>query len=115
MIEISNYIAKLGPIQTIIVKELRALIKSDFPQFKEEYKWSRPVYTLNDKDIAYILATQQGANFGLVTGAQLDDPKGLLEGTGKDMRHIKIHDLESLDREYIKQLVTQAVNAIQSI
>lgn len=72
---IDNYFAKLDPQQGEIAEKLRTLLLSGFPQLKEELKWSRPVYTLASKDVAYILTTKQGLNFGLIKGALLNDPK----------------------------------------
>lgn len=113
MEEVDNYIAKLDPAQSAIITELRSLVVANFPQLKEEFKWNQPVYTLNGKDVAYIVATKGGANFGLTKGAQLNDPKGLLEGTGKDMRHIKVASLDSIDLEYVEQLVDQAIEVAE--
>ena len=47
-------------------------------------------------------------NLGFMYGAELDDPEGLLEGTGKLLRHIKIRSLEELRRAAVKSLVEQA-------
>lgn len=108
MSDVDGYIAKLESKQAKIVEALRLLIASNFPQLSEEFKWSQPVYTLNGKDVAYIRATQRGANFGLTKGALLSDPKNALEGTGKEMRHVKVSNLEELDTEYLTQLLNQA-------
>lgn len=106
---IDTYIANLDPSQAEIVTKLRTIMTTDFTQLKEEFKWSRPVYTLQGKDVAYVLVTKQGVNFGFNRGALLSDPKKLLEGTGKDMRHLKIANVEKLDIAYVKQLINQAV------
>jgi uncharacterized protein YdeI (YjbR/CyaY-like superfamily) len=89
-------------------------VTSDFPLLKEEFKWNQPVYTLNGKDIAYIRSTQAGANFGLTNAVQLDDPEGLLEGTGKDMRHVKVVNPNSLDLNYVKRLIIQSLSQLES-
>lgn len=68
-----------------------------------------PVYTLNNQDVAYLQATKQGVDFGFNQGSRLDDPRRLLEGTGKNMRHIKVRDTDFLDLEYLKRLLSQAV------
>ncbi len=40
----------------------------------------------------------------------MKDPKGLLEGSGKGMRHIKVHTLKEIDNEYFTELVKQAAS-----
>lgn len=39
---------------------------------------------------AYILPYKSWVNLGFYQGVDLADPDGLLEGTGKKMRHVKI-------------------------
>lgn len=107
--EVDKYIDQLDPGQANILKTLRSEVISEFPQLNEKFKWSMPVYTLNDQDVTYFQATKQGVNFGFNQGSRLDDPQDLLEGTGKNMRHIKVHDTDSLDLEYLKELLSQAI------
>jgi hypothetical protein len=40
--------------------------------------------------------------------ASLNDPRGLLTGTGKDMRHIKVVSQADADLKYVAELVKQA-------
>ncbi len=46
--------------------------------------------------------------FGFYYGTELPDPEGLLEGTGRLMRHVKIRRPEDLDRPALRDLVTAA-------
>lgn len=41
-------------------------------------------------------------------GAFLDDPRGLLEGTGKRGRHVKVRPEQDLDERALAQLITTA-------
>lgn len=106
---VDEYIAKQEPLQADIARRLRSLITTNFPQLKEEYKWSMPVYTLHGKDVTYLKATKNGVNFGLNAGAHVNDPKNLMEGTGKDMRHIKVTNADVIDEDYFVDLLNQAV------
>lgn len=49
-----------------------------------------PTACVGDAAFAYVDAFSAHVNVGFYRGAQLDDPAGLLEGTGKMMRHVKI-------------------------
>jgi hypothetical protein len=44
------------------------------------------------------------------SGTKLDDPDGLLEGTGKRMRHVKIRSKADLRRKLLTSWIKQAAN-----
>jgi len=58
---------------------------------------------------AYIAVQSSHINLGFYHGASLADPTGLLEGTGKELRHIKINDLASAERAPVASLLRQAI------
>lgn len=47
----------------------------------------------------------------LFKGAHLDDPAGLLEGTGKNLRHVKVRSLKQFEerRKALQALIEQAL------
>jgi len=49
-----------------------------------------PVACVGDAAFAYVNAFKNHVNVGFFYGAALDDPHGLLEGSGKRMRHVKL-------------------------
>lgn len=57
----------------------------------------------------YILPHKSWVNLGFFRGAQLDDPAGLLEGSGKNMRHVKIRSLEAVGNDELKELIQAAL------
>ena len=57
---------------------------------------------------AYILPYKSWVNLGFYKGALLTDTNGLLEGTGKNMRHIKTHSIEDANRPEVKELLKLA-------
>ena len=59
---------------------------------------------------AYISVQKSHINLGFYHGAILPDPNGLLEGTGKKLRHVKIHSLEATRARALKELLRQAVS-----
>ena|SRR5215472_2157226 len=46
---------------------------------------------------------------GIAHGADLPDPGGLLEGTGKVHRHVKLRQLQDLDRPELRDLMAAAM------
>jgi hypothetical protein len=58
---------------------------------------------------AYIAVQSSHINLGFYHGSSLADPDGLLEGTGKELRHIKIHNLSGAKSTAIATLLRQAI------
>src|SRR5262249_2777157 len=58
--------------------------------------------------IFHIAVYAKGVNLGFNEGATLDDPKGILEGKGNRIRHIKIRKHEDLKRPEIRAYVRRA-------
>ncbi len=107
--EISEYLNSLPENKKEIVKALRSIILSIDPSLNESLKWKQPVYSKKG-DICYIFPTGSHVNLGFYKAMELKDPKKLLEGTGKNMRHIKIKSLEDIDKEYFWELVSDAIS-----
>ena len=58
---------------------------------------------------AYIAVQASHVNLGFYHGASLPDPDGLLEGTGKRLRHIKICNLSSAKSASVAKLLRAAI------
>lgn len=95
--EVTHYIAAAPGEQRAILELLRQLMREAVPEAKEEFKWSRPVYRLR-QDFAYFKTAKAHVTLGFNKASLLDDPGGLLEGTGKDMRHLKLRTIADVDR-----------------
>lgn len=98
--EVTNYINTSDKHKETL-EALRQLMHDTVPGVTEEFKWSRPVFRSN-KDFAYLKTAKAYVTLGFFQFGKLNDPKGLLEGTGKDMRHIKIKNVSEIDRELLR-------------
>ena len=58
--------------------------------------------------ICLITVFTKHVNLGFQRGADLQDASGVLQGTGKAMRHISLKRLSELDRPEIRTLLRQA-------
>ena len=58
----------------------------------------------------YIMAHKKWVNLGFYHGAHLPDPNGLLDGTGKNLRHVKVHTLEAAQQPAITALIQAALD-----
>ena len=52
-------------------------------------------------------------NIGFFTGALINDPKSMLEGTGKRMRHVKIRSEDDIDSQALQELIRCAYRDIK--
>lgn len=108
--EVTQYLESLPSPQKEICQNLREMIGAKFPNLREQFKWSRPVYgTESGGDVCYMVANQSDVNFGFDFGTKLPDPQNLLVGTGVNKRHLKFRNLEELDVDYCEQLLGEAV------
>jgi hypothetical protein len=58
------------------------------------------------KDMFCYMTTNAGhVNLGFPCGASLPDPNGVLEGDGKNMRHIKFASLRELERPFVRRYI----------
>jgi hypothetical protein len=74
-----------------------------------------PVACVGDLPFAYVNAFKAHASVGFFMGARLPDPAGLLEGTGKRMRHVKLRPGQALDSEALDALIESAYRAASSL
>ena len=57
----------------------------------------------------HIAVYAKWVNLGFHRGSELPDPKGVLRGTGKLIRHIRISELEDLAEPAVRAFVKQAI------
>jgi hypothetical protein len=67
-----------------------------------------PTACVGDAAFAYTNAFKAHVNVGFFHGAELADPDGLLEGTGKFMRHVKLGPGRQVDDAALRRLVHAA-------
>jgi hypothetical protein len=67
-----------------------------------------PTACVCDAAFAYVNAFTAHVNVGFFRGAELVDPSGLLEGTGRFMRHVKLRPDRRVDAKALKELIDTA-------
>lgn len=63
---------------------------------------------------AYLMPQKTYVNLGFYQGALLPDPAGLLEGTGKALRHVKIRDPAAVADPALLTLIRAAMTERQA-
>ena len=72
-----------------------------------------PTACVADAAFAYVNAFTAHVNVGFFHGAELADPAGLLEGTGKYMRHVKLRRDDDVDARALRLLIDAAYSDVK--
>ena len=105
---VDEYIEGLGGWKTDAAARVRTIVNDAAPEAKESIKWAQAVYEQNGP-FCYIKAFKNSVNFGFWRGVDIDDPQGLLQGSGEKMRHVKLVGPDDVDAEAFDAFVKQAV------
>jgi hypothetical protein len=108
-------LAGVEPGLAAIARRLRAMIRAVDVNTVETVRLGdhAATYGVGPKKMtdgyAYIMPMRGYINLGFYQGALLPDPKRLLEGTGKGLRHVKIRSLPEANRPSVRALVAAAL------
>lgn len=67
-----------------------------------------PTVCVDDAGFAYVNSFKDHVNVGFFRGNSLDDPAGLLEGSGKRMRHVKLWPDREVNATALRNLIDAA-------
>lgn len=101
-------IERLPEPQRSIARAADRMIRRTVKGCESVVKWGNCCYFKDGRAFASLIQTKKGINLAL-PGALLKDPSGLLEGTGRVMRHVKVHDTARATSPAVARLVSQAV------
>jgi hypothetical protein len=73
-----------------------------------------PVACVEDAPFGYVNTFKNHVNVGFFYGALLEDPAGLLEGSGKHMRHVKLQPDAAVDIQGLRKLIDAAYADIKT-
>lgn len=98
-----------------IARQLRDLIIGVYPDVVEVPWPNQKIigYGVGPKKMSehfcYIAAQREYVNLGFYYGAVLPDPEELLEGTGKNLRHIKVREVSMVAKPALRQMVQSSL------
>ena len=99
-----------------IAKRLRQLIIEIYPDVVE-VPWPKQRiigYGVGPKKMSqhfcYIGAHNDHVNLGFYYGTALPDPEGLMDGTGKKLRHVKVRSIEGTEKASLRRLICLALD-----
>ena len=111
MDEFDKLIRDNSPESQHLTRSLRELILSLVPEAEPKIYtgWGVIDFQLGGKrDFLSIGPQKKYVNLYFMKGVELSDPQGLLEGTGKILRHVKIRTEKDLQNKALHALILRA-------
>ena len=91
-----------------LADELRRLVKKTVPESREAVNpWGIPMFDFHGA-LCLMMVGKNHLTFLFPRGTSLTDPAGLLEGTGKNLRHIKLKEAEQLRDANLRKLIRES-------
>ena len=103
-----EYLKDQSPKNQVIIRALRRFVKRVQPGLDEAVKWGNGCWLGRDGPVAYVYSATGYVQFGFFRGSSLKDPKGLLEGSGRYVRHTKVRASSGIDERAFAALLRQA-------
>jgi hypothetical protein len=91
-----------------VVETVRSLVRAIAPELRIERRWGHPWYVGNDL-VFVVGAFTRHAAIEFWRGTTLKDPHHLLEGTGKNLRHVKLRSVEEATSPELVGLLREAI------
>lgn len=91
-----------------VAQALRRLMKNTVPGTSESVNaWKIPTFESNGPMCMFSIGKNH-VTFNFLRGTSLPDPAKLLEGTGRNLRHVKLRTIEDLREPALKRLIQAA-------
>ena len=100
--QVDDYIEKQKSPQKEILMKVREIFLKTLPNCKEKSAWGVVAF---QEGKFYIATMKNRVHVGFSINGLNNEEIGLFEGSGKTMRHIKIHSLEDIDEKKLVKLI----------
>ena len=105
---VDEWFASRAPQLAAIGRPWFELIRSLGDDVRELLHDGHPTACVEDAAFCYVNVFTAHVDVGFFLGALVEDPAGLLEGTGKRMRHVKLHPGEEHNTRALATLIETA-------
>jgi hypothetical protein len=107
---VDRLLSEHTPELQAIERALRSTIRTAFPAAIEQVDFANKLIafgrSMKIRGLLFaIIAHKSHVNLQLADGADLPDPQGLIEGTGKRIRHVKIRSVEAASSPAVVAIV----------
>jgi len=108
--DVDRLLAGHPPEQRAVEQALRATIRREFPAAVEQVDFGNKLIafgrTMKMRGLLFaIIAHKVHVNLQLADGADLPNPEGRIEGTGKRIRHVKIRAVEDASSPWVVAII----------
>ena len=100
--DVDEYIEKQKSPQKEILQRVRKIFLKTIPNCEEKKAWGVVAF---EGGKFYIAAMKNRVHVGFAINGLNKEEIDLFEGSGKTMRHIKIHSLEDIDDKRLVKLI----------
>lgn len=109
--KISAFLKKLPDEKLQVAAALRDLFLEYCPPLSESIKWNNLTFSLGKDHLVFIYAykTTPYINLGFLKATSLKDPDKLFEGTGTGMRHVKVHNINTIPEKQIRKWIKESI------
>jgi hypothetical protein len=106
-----DFLSSLPEEKRKLTKMVREIVLQADEKIEEAIMWGNLTFVKDGKNLAFIYTYDKASyiNFGFLKATSLKDPKGLFQGTGKGMRHVKIYSEKDIDNKQFSVWVKEAV------
>jgi hypothetical protein len=107
-VTVEEYLSNLPPDLQAITRELVAVARKNMPGAHEFIYHNAVGYSVSESPfdrICYIAPQRGYVNFGFFFSVNLPDPKHLLIGEGKRLRHVKVRSVEEAHNPALGKLI----------
>lgn len=115
-----NYLASYDPRIANLALALRGIVLEEAPDAIESLVNGYAVaigFSFTGKPLkdgfCHIVIYKNCVNLGFNRGALLDDPDGVLQGSGKLIRHLRVHNCDELDRPLMRRFLRVAIGQVR--
>jgi hypothetical protein len=91
-----------------LITALARVIEGSLPQLARTVKWGQGCWAEQGVPRVYLHAEPDHVQLGFYRGSTMQDPRRLLAGSGKYVRHVKVYSARDIDREAFSELIRQA-------
>ena len=99
---------KVPPRLHEVVAMVRQLMRECAPDATEKVSYGMPMWVAK-WPLAWITPNKSYITLGFRAGVYFDDPYGLLKGTGKHARNVKLKTVADANTEALRHYIRQAV------
>ena len=102
------YVERKNPQLKNLAQELRRFVRKTLFGSRETINpWGIPTFDYFGP-VSFLMIGKRHVTFGFTRGTSLADPTGLLEGTGKNLRHVKLTDVAQLRDPNLRKMILEA-------